>query len=629
MSREGGGGYYFPEPHFDYHQDPDETINHPHSSLEESSEVRFWPASSQIGLVGTPLSIPAAAPFNAAVSGVPSAAQSIAGAAPSSVLSDSETLTSTVFFEDDLSVLGGHGPSSSAAAAGSARHPTLAYMAHARQQSAAAKRWLQDAQVHIDPYLSKAGGGSFGRRPSGAGLGPFGSRAAPAGNGNPFTREPLLEELLPRTEKLQDFDQSMMMTSPEIDRKDLLWSRLYTGLMGVWLVLGVLLLCLHPSLAADPNGRLIRAGEPFFRVLVESWWVFVGTATVAGLLTAIWTVMLRRNTQNVVYGTLALIPLGMVVTGSAFIREYSHGHGGLVTGSLGLGLWLGVLCYCWFVWVSRHSIRTTIAITKTSAAILGDNPGIYLVSVGLALGFLLFIGIWQRLFLAMLQLPNGWWKAGLVLLYAVVLGWTSAVFASLQKCMIGGVVCRWYFYRHDPAYYGGESSSNNNNPSSSYNPGRGAAASLGVAFNAAFGQVCLAALILTWVRMVRYSLRLYQRITNRIVGIEWLRSLVQSVGLVVGFVERLLEHVTDFALYHVALTGDSFCTSGRAVYKIFRRNLLVGLTTGKLFILIVRWMNFCRFGLGADIYPNFLGNCNRSHPLLLWVRGACLERSKL
>lgn len=53
-----------------------------------------------------------------------------------------------------------------------------------------------------------------------------------------------------------------------------------------------------------------------------------------------------------------------------------------------------------------------------------------------------------------------------------------------------------------------------------------------------------------------------------------------------GFIERLFEHVTDLAIYVVTLTGDSFWASGRTVFKIFRRNMLVSFTTDLLSQLI-------------------------------------------
>lgn len=53
-----------------------------------------------------------------------------------------------------------------------------------------------------------------------------------------------------------------------------------------------------------------------------------------------------------------------------------------------------------------------------------------------------------------------------------------------------------------------------------------------------------------------------------------------------GFIERLLEHVTDLAIYVIVLTGDGFWSSGRTVFKIFRRNMLVGFTTDMIAQLI-------------------------------------------
>lgn len=55
--------------------------------------------------------------------------------------------------------------------------------------------------------------------------------------------------------------------------------------------------------------------------------------------------------------------------------------------------------------------------------------------------------------------------------------------------------------------------------------------------------------------------------------------MLKSIDMFLGFVERIFEHVTDLAIYFVALTGEGFWDSGRAVLKIFRRNMLIGFTT--------------------------------------------------
>lgn len=59
-------------------------------------------------------------------------------------------------------------------------------------------------------------------------------------------------------------------------------------------------------------------------------------------------------------------------------------------------------------------------------------------------------------------------------------------------------------------------------------------------------------------------------------------SLLRGVTLCVGFVERLTEHISDLSLYFVALTGEGFWTSSRAVFKIFRRNMLLSFTADAL-----------------------------------------------
>lgn len=56
-------------------------------------------------------------------------------------------------------------------------------------------------------------------------------------------------------------------------------------------------------------------------------------------------------------------------------------------------------------------------------------------------------------------------------------------------------------------------------------------------------------------------------------------AIIKSANLFFGFLERFLEHVSEMAIYVVVLTGDNFWTSSRSVFKIFRRNMIVGFTT--------------------------------------------------
>src|SRR5262245_24755387 len=132
------------------------------------------------------------------------------------------------------------------------------------------------------------------------------------------------------------------------------------------------------------------------------------------------------------------------------------------------------------------------------------------------------------------------WSYWLQAYFLFMLAWTTSVFANIQKCMIGGVVSRWYFFRQDAAY--GEIGS----PS---------LAALQTALTGAFGQVCFGGLVLSFVRFSRCFFKIYRQIANSIKA-EWIRSGLNSIGLFFGFLEKVLEHVTDFAIYYVSLTGE-------------------------------------------------------------------------
>lgn len=47
---------------------------------------------------------------------------------------------------------------------------------------------------------------------------------------------------------------------------------------------------------------------------------------------------------------------------------------------------------------------------------------------------------------------------------------------------------------------------------------------------------------------------------------------------VLGIIESLIEHLTDYSIYMASIKGDNLIDSGKAIIRLFRRNMLLAFT---------------------------------------------------
>ena len=431
------------------------------------------------------------------------------------------------------------------------------YAGHLRAQSSLPKKWLAD--VDIEPYL---------RIPGGKGL-----RGKGVFAGRGMMREPLLEELLPTSRKETLFPA---IHGP-VEQRDRIVALIYWGMLAFMLLMGAGLCLIYPS---ELRERVIRSNS-MFRAIVDSVWILATAIAVGSTISVLWAVLLRFFTGEIVHLMIYFAPVMSGLAGLWAAVEFLHAD-------IGSGIWLLLAAvaglatsalFTMFVLANRRNIRNTIEIVRMAAEVLTANPGIYMVSFLLLVAYVLFVGVWLIFYAHALMLghvESRTWQLSTLSYYVqaylvFMLVWTSIIFSSVQKCVIGGVVGRWYFFRTDPDEV--------------LNSTGSAWTTLHASLTTFFGQICTAASVLSLVRLTRGLIQASRWVASKLESTIF-NSAVKSLGLFFGFVERLFEHITDLSIYYVALTGESFWSSGRTVFKVFRRNMLLGFTTDTLSNLI-------------------------------------------
>jgi hypothetical protein len=231
--------------------------------------------------------------------------------------------------------------------------------------------------------------------------------------------------------------------------------------------------------------------------------------------------------------------------------------------AVALGLFL-----IYFLRANQERLESTVAVTQAAAEVLNDNPSVFFWSLGVIFVYVVYLVLWTAAFTHLLLMgrieastfrPSAWCFP-LQAAFIGMLLWTTGVFEGVQKWMIGRTVAVWYFHRHDPDY-------------GTTPKGPKAAISDTMRLDS-FGAICLSALVMSFVKACRGCLWAVRKTAEQFKEGGVLKSIVLSLHSAFAFIERLVEQVTDFSLFYVALTREPFFTASRSVFTVFRRNLL-------------------------------------------------------
>lgn len=375
--------------------------------------------------------------------------------------------------------------------------------------------------------------------------------------GNYITKEPLLEEL-PNHHYLQNHQipsSSYSSQTTGISDKDKWIGIAFKIIMALYVIIGLYCWIKSPSL---PSSRLYQS-------LVASSSKFLSLSIISIVIGMIWLWLISRFTTVIVYAMSLFIPVGGIMSGFWFFKEAIHHHswtllaGGLLISSL--GVW-----WSWLILFTNRlgNQRAIIQVFKIAAQVLdAKKKNIYFSSGAIMIGYILYLWIWMFLFERIVTFGSRWLMAYSLFVFL----WGSSMASILQKSTVSNIICNWYF------------AANNE-----YSPPI-IMGNLIFTITRRFGTISMASLILTFIRLWRLSIQGYRWISNVILP-TWLRNGINSLTIISNFIDRLLEHLNDYAIYYSSFTGDDFCSSGRAVVKIFRRTMILGLSTSKSFSFI-------------------------------------------
>ncbi|KAI8822233.1 plasma-membrane choline transporter-domain-containing protein [Fimicolochytrium jonesii] len=363
--------------------------------------------------------------------------------------------------------------------------------------------------------------------------------------------------------------------------RDTAFSAIYTGAMLAMLITGIILFATTESSGTDPI-----LPRPIYSTLKDSYKLLCLTISGSLLACFIWLYTLKAFVRPVVVLTIALIPVtcigffATILTLSLLGKAHDKPYLGVqYDGMIGVAVTslLGGVASGYYLVRKRREIDQTIHILQLSCDILRTNPGIFIVSITLTLGYLAFAVVWLLMFNRLFLRGWGdndssgiahWHMAGgtgwAVSYYILMFFWTSSVFKNVEKVTIAGVVGEWYFQR-------AEGSVSHNRTYKNFTS----------SLTTSFGSICLASLILGLIQSLQLSIRLARRLTGSNGALHrLLTACLDCYG-------QLADNVTSYALVYAGLTGSSFPASCYSTTRVFRRNLVLGLVTSTVTRLIM------------------------------------------
>lgn len=218
----------------------------------------------------------------------------------------------------------------------------------------------------------------------------------------------------------------------------------------------------------------------------------------------------------------------------------------------------------------RKRLHKTISIVRLACEILKDNPQLVVISSALLFAFIVFSVIWLILFARLFLVGkvvsdasgNRWFVSGdawmLIIFFWSCYMWTWEVFSGIQRVTASSVVAQWYFHRNDP------------NADSPLEISR-------IAFQRAtslnFGSICLGGLVLTGVQAGQFLTRTMRKYVKSPSA-----PCMPLFTACLACLDGILDNLNAYILTQCGISGEAFFPSARTTTKIFRRNLVFGLT---------------------------------------------------
>ncbi|TPX45522.1 hypothetical protein SeLEV6574_g03019 [Synchytrium endobioticum] len=332
----------------------------------------------------------------------------------------------------------------------------------------------------------------------------------------------------------------------------------------------------------------------------------------------IWT--MKRFVRPIVYLTVVAIPasclslfaviftnsiLGKFQDNPALGQQY---NGSMVWSlvTLAIGSSSGYL-----LMQKRRQIDQTIYIIELACDVLQSNPSVFLYSLALTGGFIVFSITWFAFF-SRLWIVNpessststygSNYSSFSVLFFVFMYFWTSSVVQNVQKTMIAGVVAEWWYNprgrRRVIHYINGIELLGSENADKEVERSKTRKA-LKVALTTSFGSIVFASLIMAIVTTTQTIVKFLKQRTRNM--------------------DRRTSQWLVYALVYCALTASTFCEAAVTCTRLFRRNLVLGLVTSTVTKLILA-LGVGAIALGTSAWAFFYASRGVGSPYA-WIVG--------
>ena len=367
--------------------------------------------------------------------------------------------------------------------------------------------------------------------------------------------------------------------------RDIFFGLVFLCCFAIMTISGILACCFTQRIEEDAY-----ISDTIWLTMQKSKTLLTFIVVFAIIVGALWIQILQRFVKPLTWTMIILIPAGCIsLSGwtmySAFSGRfrasgrYDPQDDWLIFASL--VAFLAGAAFSVFLWKRRSDVEKSVHILTLSCMVLQDNPSMFAASFALMMGYVLFCIMWlaffTRLFLMgnITRMGDGAVKwiptpgtALLALFFVFMFFWTSSIFTNVQRAMLAGVTCEWYFHRHDQARQVVRETlrSETNNAVLSIE-------SLKRAVTFSFGSMCLAGLVLASIQIIQVIAAFLRR-----------RNLPQFLTFIVASfnaLEKLVDGVNSYAIIYLSMTGDDFHTAALQVTQIFHRNFLYGMASGK------------------------------------------------
>ena len=298
-----------------------------------------------------------------------------------------------------------------------------------------------------------------------------------------------------------------------------------------------------------------RAGS-IYNALVSCFGWYIVSAVGGFALSLAWLQISAAAAELITYLCVFSIPSGWLVLGYWL---WKSGGWGVGFGRLHLLAVCSVIMSAVSLAVIRRqqaAVRSTVEIVQIASTLLKTHPSIYKQAAIIQAGQVMFSVYWLLAYTKLLLVSSRTWTCLVLHVFCFgVLLWSMMLMLATLKYKVGLLIS--HAYARQPIDSVKTDSEH-------------------------FGALCLSSLLVSAVKGLRIGLASAQKTLAfgaRRLNIPLVSTLSSMIEGVLLGLEGITERYTDYTIYWMAHSGDSFWSGSLNVLKLLRRNALMAFTT--------------------------------------------------